>query len=515
MVWLALFDLFGEDQSQLLAQYCSWVLVRKRQGEKIMKNMRRRLLSSICAFALIANGVGGMAQTQGELTGAITDSSGAIIVGATVTVTNTATGAAHTVMSNDAGVYRFPALLPGGYTLRIDAPGFMTVRSKIQVHVERAVRLNVTLEVGQLTESIDILAVDQAGGTSRVPEGANSSSVKVARIGGGAFQFFSQEMSFDNNLVVGAPFSADIGSETIQTLADGTRIVQSFAGQIYRDSQGRTRNERAFQMGGTSESIQTIAIYDPIGGANYILDLETRIAHKTDVPVRVTPPRHLSPSASVPASESAKAEAPKIVKVSSGVLQGRPIKKVAPPYPSTAKAARASGPVLVQILIGETGEVLEAAILAGHPLLREAALQAARQWRFMTTTLSGVPVKIRGILQFNFKLIDEELSPAQDAKSASKYAINTERFNNQLIEGILCEGTRKVTTIPVGAIGNDRPIEMVSETWYSPELSMIILSKRSDPRFGESTYRVTNINRVEPESTLFHVPPDFTIKSEK
>jgi hypothetical protein len=156
--------------------------------------------------------------------------------------------------------------------------------------------------------------------------------------------------------------------------------------------------------------------------------------------------------------------------------------------------------------------LLEADILSGHPLLRDAALQAARQWRFRTTTLSGVPVKIRGLLQFNFKLIDEELPPAQDARSATKYAVNNERLNNQIVEGIECEGTRKVTTIPVGAIGNDRPIETISETWYSPGLGITILSKRSDPRFGESTYRVTNINRAEPESTLFHVPPDFSIK---
>jgi len=478
-----------------------------------MKNMGRRLLSSICAFALIASGIGGMAQTQGELTGAITDSGGAMIVGATVTATNSATGAAHTVMSNDAGVYRFPALLPGGYTLRIDAPGFMTVRSMIQVQVERAVRLNVTLEVGRIFESVDVTAADPSGGTPRVPEGADSNTVKGALIGGGiAFQFFSQEMSFDNNLVIDAPFSADVGSETIQTLADGTRIIQGFAGRIYRDSRGRTRHERAFQMGGTSESIQTIAIYDPVGGANYILDSETRIAHKTEVPVRVAHPRRLSPSASVPASESAKAEDPKIVRVSSGVLQGSPLARVTPLYPPTAKAARASGPVVVQILIGETGEVLEADVISGHPLLRDAALQAARQWRFRTTTLSGVPVKIRGLLQFNFKLIDEELSPAQDARSATKHSVNNERLNNQIVEGIECEGTRKITTIPVGAIGNDRSIETVSETWYSPELGIMILSKRGDPRFGESTYRVTNINRAEPESALFQVPRDYTIK---
>jgi periplasmic protein TonB len=96
------------------------------------------------------------------------------------------------------------------------------------------------------------------------------------------------------------------------------------------------------------------------------------------------------------------APAPKIV--SGGVLQGKSIKKVHPPYPPIARAARASGAVSVQVTISEEGRVIEAAVIGGHPLLREAALQAARQWLFQPTELSGVPVKVQGILTFNFSL---------------------------------------------------------------------------------------------------------------
>ncbi|HEY7184787.1 MAG TPA: hypothetical protein VIC84_25345, partial [Blastocatellia bacterium] len=66
----------------------------------------------------------------------------------------------------------------------------------------------------------------------------------------------------------------------------------------------------------------------------------------------------------------------------------------------------------------------------------------------------------------------------------------------------------------VGTIGNDRPIETVNETWYSPELKIMILSKRGDPRFGESTYSVTNITRSEPYADLFQPPSDYKIDSE-
>jgi len=95
---------------------------------------------------------------------------------------------------------------------------------------------------------------------------------------------------------------------------------------------------------------------------------------------------------------------PKKITVSGGVLQGSAIRRIQPPYPPIAKAARASGAVQVQVTISEEGKVIDAAVISGHPLLRDAALQAARQWTFRPTELSGVPVKVQGILTFNFTL---------------------------------------------------------------------------------------------------------------
>jgi protein TonB len=91
-------------------------------------------------------------------------------------------------------------------------------------------------------------------------------------------------------------------------------------------------------------------------------------------------------------------------KISEGVLQGRAIKKVKPVYPAIGKNIRASGPVPVLVIISEAGQVLEATALSGHPLLRSAAVEAARQWLFTPTTLSQVPVKVQGVLTFNFVL---------------------------------------------------------------------------------------------------------------
>jgi hypothetical protein len=89
-----------------------------------------------------------------------------------------------------------------------------------------------------------------------------------------------------------------------------------------------------------------------------------------------------------------------------------------------------------------------------------------------------------------------------------------ELLGSQYIEGVNAEGTRQVTTIPAGAIGNERAIEIVSERWYAAELQTVVLSRHTDPRFGETVYWLTNIDRAEPAANLFEVPPGYTVVSE-
>jgi len=88
----------------------------------------------------------------------------------------------------------------------------------------------------------------------------------------------------------------------------------------------------------------------------------------------------------------------------------------------------------------------------------------------------------------------------------------TESLGKQTIEGIEAEGTRTTLTLPAGAIGNEQPINMITERWYSADLQTVVMSKHSDPRSGDTTYRLTNINRSEPDASLFTVPADYTIQ---
>ncbi len=93
--------------------------------------------------------------------------------------------------------------------------------------------------------------------------------------------------------------------------------------------------------------------------------------------------------------------------------------------------------------------------------------------------------------------------------------VKTESLGQQTIEGLSVTGTRTTRTIPAGAIGNDQPIEIVSDTWYSPDLQMVIMSKHGDPQIGETTYRLSNIQQAEPPHSLFEVPANYTIREEK
>ncbi len=90
-----------------------------------------------------------------------------------------------------------------------------------------------------------------------------------------------------------------------------------------------------------------------------------------------------------------------------------------------------------------------------------------------------------------------------------------EGLSTQTIEGVSATGSRTTTVIPAGAIGNLQPIKVVSEQWMSSDLKVLVLTKHSDPRSGETVYRLANIVRAEPDRSLFLVPADYTIKERR
>lgn len=114
----------------------------------------------------------------------------------------------------------------------------------------------------------------------------------------------------------------------------------------------------------------------------------------------------------------------------------------------------------------------------------------------------GVPGTMMGsggIGMFARNVVTAELQPV------------VEQLGTQVIQGVTAEGTRSTSTIPAGQVGNERPIQIVSERWYSNELSTVVMSRHSDPRFGETTYRLANLTLGEPPSEQFEIPADFQV----
>ncbi len=335
------------------------------------------------------------------------------------------------------------------------------------------------------------------------------------------FAFISSEMSFDSTPVKNAPYSAEAVTEMIQVLGDGNRIVRKTTAAVYRDSEGRTRRDQTLGAIGpfatAGDPPQTVLINDPVAGVNYILDPKNRTARKL-----MLPPLHFgpviapdAPDAPLPLPSPGKrlGRAPEINKLE--MPQQVVVKKVEPVYPATAKAAGAQGLVRVQVMTNQGGEVETATALDGHALLQPAAVEAVKQWRFKPAESSEGAAKMKSTIAFQFVLPANADGPAQVEGTyigaAHGESVN-ESLGKQTIEGVLAEGTRSTFTIPENAIGNERPIKIVNERWFSPDLQTVVMTKRSDPRFGETVYRLTNINRSEPSNTLFEVPADYTLK---
>ena len=142
--------------------------------------------------------------------------------------------------------------------------------------------------------------------------------------------------------------------------------------------------------------------------------------------------------------------------------------------------------------------------VAGTSYVLEPDQKIARQ---MPGPMGGMQVRTKGgpgganVFYRNFK--DKEL-PEAEAK--------TESLGIETIGGVNAEGTRTTRTIAAGEIGNEKPITIVSERWYSADIQMDVKSTHSDPRFGNTTNTLTKIQRTEPAATLFSVPAGYTIE---
>ena len=276
----------------------------------------------------------------------------------------------------------------------------------------------------------------------------------VGMIGTPAFEYVRTEIG-GPALVKGAPYSAEAVTERTQTLPDGNRIVHKEQTTLARDSDGRTRRDINPAMPGmnAADAPKFSFIYDPTTNTSYTLNHNNRTATKS-----------AGRSFNIQVMNGPEGQARAMALSHADAAQHNATYQVV----NTADSGKA-------VMISQNG-VMTAEIPPGVP----AGVPAAR-------------VRVAG-------------------PDATDQNVRTEDLGKQNIEGIMAEGTRTTTTIPAGQIGNERPIEIISERWYSPELQTVVMSKRTDPRLGENTYRLTGISRKEPDKSLFEIPSSYTVQ---
>lgn len=251
--------------------------------------------------------------------------------------------------------------------------------------------------------------------------------------------------------IKGAPYSAETVVESSQTLADGNRISRKTTGSVYRDGEGRSRREE-------DVTLTSMTPNGPIPGLRKTISIVDPIAGFS---YSLDPEKKIAWKTPVGGANAIM-----------GKLE--------------ASMAEVQRKIELEKMMAAADESKKAKV---------ADEQKARSAE--PTARSGGAGGGGGRASFGGR----------------GYAIASDApLEHKTIEGVAVEGRKTTTVIPAGQVGNEQPITITSEEWRSPDLNLLVLTKHSDPRSGESSYRLINIVRAEPDTSLFIVPADYTVR---
>ncbi len=284
------------------------------------------------------------------------------------------------------------------------------------------------------------------------------------------------DMSMAKN-VKNAPYSAEVISEQIRALPDGNQIVRKTSSTTYRDSAGRTRQETRDSKG----EVRSINIHDAVEGSRYILSPAKKSATKISIDKDLH--KHI---------EEIKEKAKAMAKDGKShiIERNNPgeeiiVKRIESPAADGKKEVREEVKVNVVRSSGGPGHAGTYAYSFGdNESIGQAISESMRH----------------GPIGMSF----------QDMKWSGKST--TTQLGTKDFDGVRAEGKSVSYTIPAGEIGNKNPINVSTETWTSPDLQIVVYSKHSDPRVGDSIYRLANVKRTEQPAALFAVPDGYSVK---
>jgi len=303
-------------------------------------------------------------------------------------------------------------------------------------------------------------------------------------------RFALAEMGDRGKVVKDAPYSAEAVSETTQTLADGNRIVKKNVTLLYRDAAGRTRQEQTAPG-------NLVFINDPISGKHTVLNVEKKTA--TVMPsilglggaLDVEKIRELAKSGDIEKlKELAKSGRAHVIQRSTGEGGGQIIQKSADGQ--TVQIINEPGKQIV-IKRRETEKDGKKSVEESKEV-RISVIRA--HGGDDAVAIAGLPLDLDGLLSMR----------------AGKQKGATTSLGMKDFGGVRAEGSQTIATIAAGEIGNERPIQIVSEKWFAPDLQTVVYSRQSDPRRGETIYRLNNIRRAQQPPELFAIPAGYVIK---
>lgn len=286
------------------------------------------------------------------------------------------------------------------------------------------------------------------------------------------------DMHFREGAIRNAPYSAQMVTERQQNLSDGNQIADRHTTMAYRDSAGRTRQEVADARG----EVKVVTIHDPVAGATWILKPQDRSATKIARPDGAAreAARHAA-EAGRKAGEEARARVEQMRR--DGTL----------PTVERRKLDDGSEEIIVKRVARANDEMRE------H-IQQDVRIQVSKALEENRAALRETQIRLAPLAA----------GMVGDMKWASK--ATTKDLGTRDFNGVKAEGKLRSYEIPAGEIGNRNAIVVSDETWYAPDLQVTVYTKHSDPRSGDTVFRLDNLKREEPAASLFAVPSDYTVR---
>ena len=331
-----------------------------------------------------------------------------------------------------------------------------------------------------ITTESDVMIAD-AGGTHRALAFAATPDMFESADWS---RFMALEMGDHGKVVKDSPYSAEAITETTQVLGDGNRITKKTATMLYRDAAGRTRQEQTAPG-------STVFINDPVSGKHMVLNVDRKRATVMPNAGRIAANIDIEKIKEMAKAGKASARELRRHMDHAGHAEGAIVQKSADG--TEVQIINEPGRQVVikrkEVDNGDGKKTVEE-----NKEVRISVLRAGSGDE--SVAIAGLPMDIHGLM----------------AMRAGRNKGVTTSLGMKDIGGVRAEGTQTIATIPAGEIGNEKPIQIVSEKWFSPDLQAVVYSRQSDPRSGETIYRLNNIRRVAQPAELFSVPAGYTIR---